>query len=390
MISPRLELLCGGVILSPSIVLVSAHCITGIPRHTVRVLVARQDREQGQDSISDVAYHVENMILHPSYNNSNTADLAILKLEPRSDMGSVQWGNYTAPVCLPASGHVSHVSECEVAGWAVTTQGQGSLRSAVLGHTAVLQNSEQCLQSAAGNIIRSDVSEDDVQCAEERCNRFVSGPTFCKSQNSGKYKNNCCPQTLMFSTVSDRYQVVGLPSSSSDWCRAGVSTNIAHHTDWILRTVEYLDSEFTSAVTDNTDDAADNDDEEHNPCSSDPCGQHALCWNGEGDNYLCTCMSEFPHGNPYVGCGECQYDSHCAGQRAQCVDQQCVVTAAPDSAAGYQAPPEYVSVAGHQYYVSTRSLSWSQAQYDCMNREGNNAEECFTNILSLCIIVQVI
>ena len=65
----------------------------------------------------------------------------------------------------------------------------------------------------------------------------------------------------MFSTVSDRYQVVGLPSSSSDWCRAGVSTNIAHHTDWILRTVEYLDSEYTSAVTDNTDDAADNDDE---------------------------------------------------------------------------------------------------------------------------------
>ena len=57
-ISPRLELLCGGVVLSPAIVLVPAHCITGIPSQTVRVLVARQKKIDGSDSISDVAYHV--------------------------------------------------------------------------------------------------------------------------------------------------------------------------------------------------------------------------------------------------------------------------------------------------------------------------------------------
>ena len=57
-ISPRLELLCGGVVLSPSIVLVPAHCVTGIPAHTVRVLVARQKKPDDADSISDVAYHV--------------------------------------------------------------------------------------------------------------------------------------------------------------------------------------------------------------------------------------------------------------------------------------------------------------------------------------------
>ena len=57
-ISPRLELLCGGVVLSDSIVLVPAHCVTGIPSHTVRVLVARQTKIDGSDSISDVAYHV--------------------------------------------------------------------------------------------------------------------------------------------------------------------------------------------------------------------------------------------------------------------------------------------------------------------------------------------
>lgn len=63
-ISPRLELLCGGVVLSPSIVLVSAHCVTGIPAHTVRVLVARQKKADDADSISDVAYHVSWLQYH--------------------------------------------------------------------------------------------------------------------------------------------------------------------------------------------------------------------------------------------------------------------------------------------------------------------------------------
>lgn len=200
-ISPRLELLCGGVVISSSVVMVPAHCIVGIPRSTVRVLVARQTRAEDQDSISDVAYHVENVILHPGYNSTTSthvADLAILKLEPRSDVGSVQWGNYTSPACLPSSGHVSHVSQCQVAGWAVTTQGQGSLRSAVLGHNADLQDSGQCLQSAAGRLVSSDVSNDDIICAKERCNRFVTGPTFCKSQNSGRAMNN--PRSEMILT----------------------------------------------------------------------------------------------------------------------------------------------------------------------------------------------
>jgi len=122
-ISPRLELLCGGVALSRSIVLVPAHCVTGIPTHTVRVLVARQRKQDQEDSISDVAYHIENMIVHPSYNsstNTHLGDLAILKLEPRTDLGSVQWGNYTAPACLPSLS--PEQDQCQVAGWATSVR----------------------------------------------------------------------------------------------------------------------------------------------------------------------------------------------------------------------------------------------------------------------------
>ena len=41
------------------------------------------------------------------------------------------------------------------------------------------------------------------------------------------------------------------------------------------------------------------DNEENNSCSTEPCGSHALCWNGDGASYLCTCQPDHPHGNTY-------------------------------------------------------------------------------------------
>ena len=117
MISPRLELLCGGVITTPTVVLVPAHCVTGIPTETIRVLVGQKRTDS--DSIHDVAYHLENVIMHPQYNSSmsdQTADLAVVKLEPRRDIGAIQWGNYSAPACLPAEDEDPGLG-CQV--WAV-------------------------------------------------------------------------------------------------------------------------------------------------------------------------------------------------------------------------------------------------------------------------------
>ena len=135
---------------------------------------------------------IENMIVHPSYNsstNTHLGDLAILKLEPRTDLGSVQWGNYTAPACLPSLS--PEQDQCQVAGWAVTTQGKGSLRSAVLAHEAVMQHTRHCLQGQ-GSLIDPAVEQDDIICSTVRCNRFVSGPMFCRASNSGNVHNVHC------------------------------------------------------------------------------------------------------------------------------------------------------------------------------------------------------
>ena len=55
------------------------------------------------------------MIVHPAFNSSlptsaQVGDLSVLKLEPRTDLGPVQWGNYTWPACLPGEAG----GECQV------------------------------------------------------------------------------------------------------------------------------------------------------------------------------------------------------------------------------------------------------------------------------------
>ena len=56
---------------------------------------------------------------------------------------------------------VLYICTCfQVAGWAVTTRGKGSLRSAVLGHNVDFHQESDCVD---------DVQPDNVICAKNRC-----------------------------------------------------------------------------------------------------------------------------------------------------------------------------------------------------------------------------
>jgi len=354
-VSPRLELLCGGVIATPTVVLLPAHCITGIPTETIRVLVGQKRTDS--DSIHDVAYHLENVILHPKYNSStatHVADLAVVKLEPRRDLGSIQWGNYSAPACLPNEGELPE-DGCQVAGWAVTTRGKGSLRSAVLGHNIRFHQESTCLKAAVPEA--DSLGPESMVCAETRCNRFVKGPVFCPSGPEGQF------------------QVVSFPTEAAEWCTAGASTRLSTYTPWLVKTIEYLDSDYTGRdtrvdVIDNTgpplQELAEEVTEETNSCSKSPCGANASCWNGDGRSFLCTCDTGFPHGNPYKNCVKCVYDSHCPGN-GSCVEDQCVGSSS-------QGPQGFLQVGKTWYKVSEEMLAWPQAQYSCMNMQGHLAE----------------
>ena len=112
-----------------------------------------------------------------------------------------------------------------------------------------------------------------------------------------------CTRFLSFFSVSRPYifvlcllQVTALPTNSDDWCRVGAYTRLANYHDWIVKTVQYLDTNWTAGdshmVSNEEEDEVEEEEEEaeeDNPCLSSPCGQHASCWNGAGGNFLCTC-----------------------------------------------------------------------------------------------------
>ena len=160
-----------------------------------------------------------------------------------------------------------------------------------------------------------------------RCNRFVKGPAFCPSGPEGQFQvhgtNQFCDRIV---------QVVSFPTEAAEWCTAGASTRLSTYTPWLVKTIEYLDSDYTGRdtrvdVIDNTgpplEELAVEVPEETNSCSTSPCGANASCWNGDGRSFLCTCDTGFPHGNPYKKCVKCVYDSHCP-LNGTCVEDQCV------------------------------------------------------------------
>jgi len=344
-VSPILEVVCAGVIASSTVIIAPAHCLRGIPLETLRVLVGQERTES--KSIHDVAYHLENVILHPDYNSTagHTADVAVVKLEPRRDIGPIQFGNYSAPICLPTSARQSSTT-CQTAGWAASTQGSGSLRSAVVGHKIVLQPSTECLKQL------SDAKDGDkVLCSSQRCNRFVLGPIFCGSGSN--------------------FQLHGLPTQSDQWCNVGANTRLFEYRSWLEKTIEYLDADFVSleadTVEDDSEQAVESIPSEDNACASSPCGQHASCWNGQAGTFLCTCNSnQHPKGNPYKKCVKCVYDNDCPNGQ-QCQEEECI-------GRNGNIPEEYTQVGNSYYIISEEELPWLQAQYYCMNREGHLIE----------------
>jgi secreted trypsin-like serine protease len=345
-VSPILELLCAGAIVTKTVILAPAHCLRGLPLESVRVLVGQQSGEGEDSSIQDVAYHIENLILHPSYNVTdpgNVADIAVVKLEPRRDFGPIKVGNFSSPVCLP--GEAKPSSTCQIAGWTVTTKGKGSLRSAVVAHAVDLVPSRECA-SKLGDVTESA----DVLCTADRCNRFVSGPIFCGGM--------------------DQVQVLGFPSSSGQWCNQGAYTRVQQYKSWLQKTIDYLDADFVSLEADTVVELDIEKLEtipETGGCASKPCGSEASCWAGQAGSFLCTCSSrDKPKGNPYIKCLECVYDNDCPDGQS-CKNEKC-------GGRNDKVPQDFIQLGNDYYLISEEEMSWLQAQYDCMNRQGHLIE----------------
>ena len=306
---------CSGSVVSESSILLSAHCVSEHQKRHLRVIHEK------------ISHQVENVIIHPDYNHTHPSkqhDLAVIKITKSI---------FTDRVCLPQRGE-DPVDNCETSTYITD--------SSLISHKGLnFEPSISCMETPQlrGYI---DSSELIICSKTSECN--MKGPVFCNNKRG--------------------VSISGLNTDSNQWCAVGAYTRIANYLEWITDTVEYLEGTtiLRNGLDVNDDDNEKEDDDD--PCSSNPCGGNARCWNS-GTNFMCTCDDQHPEGNPYHGCYECLYNEHCKKPNSECTHNKTCVTTTPP-----EIPPEYFEIGDDRYLVSSDAFSWLQAQYDCQSRSG--------------------
>ena len=185
--------LCSAVAVSSYVALAPAHCVVGVTKSRLRI------RE----------FEAENIIAHPEYEDghpSHQHDLAVIKV--REIAGSTGFEMFA---CLPDPGD-DPVDRCQVADYF----GSGT----ILGHDIEFGPSVFCADETPHLRGYLD-SPSNILCSAESCSRFVQGPVFCQDDKS--------------------YNVVGLSTNANNWCSVGAYTRLAKYSEWIDKTIEYLE-----------------------------------------------------------------------------------------------------------------------------------------------------
>ncbi len=327
------EQTCVGAFVSSSVVAVGAHCVSGIARGRLTV-------EAHYNDFAAVA--VENVIVHPDFNASHPSaqhNLALLKLDaPSADISA----------CIPAVGD-DPVNGCHVVKTDLEYEDIKFAPSISCMETPFLRG----YLDTSENLMCTDDENVKAECDED-------GPAFC--------------------VIRGRFHLVGLATGSDKWCSVGALTRVAKYAEWIKKTVDYLDPEAKVAREDLDRslyrEIEDEDEDEADPCASNPCGSGAHCWSS-GEHFRCTCDPETPEGNPYYSCHECLFDQHCEkqfGEGAHCANKTCAIARKTAPSSEEKIPLDFKRVGESHYYVSDDVLSWPQAQYECISRKGYLAE----------------
>jgi len=359
-------LLCTGAVVSEFVAMFPAHCISGQEKNRLRVVEG--DSTTGAVDDEEVKFRefkLENIILHPDFvfkHPSHEHDLAVVKIRNSNRFGGFESKRVA---CLPEEDE-DPVDHCQIANF--FPDPESTSKYSILSHWLSFGPSESCRETP---YLRGYINSSfNILCSEvSKCQTFVQGPVFCPDPEK--------------SLSQQQYDLVGLSTGATNWCNAGAFTRIARYVKWIRTSVSYLEineqprnSQRPSETTAITKDPENN----QGSCASNPCGPNANCWDWEsGERFLCTCDKEHPNGNPYYGCSECLYDSHCnsaakAGNAtAKCVEKVCI-SPEEESNGGSEHPEEYFEAAEDFFYISSDKLPWSQAQTECLTKKGHLAE----------------
>uniref|UniRef100_A0A0K2TYQ2 Uncharacterized protein n=1 Tax=Lepeophtheirus salmonis TaxID=72036 RepID=A0A0K2TYQ2_LEPSM len=339
--------LCSGTVVSPSVAIIPSSCLGEHRRQKLRISYHNGGNDFG-------LHEVQNIIVHPRYNISHPAsqhDIAVVKVR----------GIYTHYACIPEHG-VDPITNCETATYLDDVGEKVMFRR--------LNSFEPSIKCMETPYLRGYIDSSELIICADVSECQVLGPVFCIDEIG-------------------RSRLMGMNTKSKDWCAVGAYTRVANYADWLISTVEYLEGfPYRPEVEDEDEEvpneskslkstprrALPDEDEEDkdNPCSDEPCGTHARCWNS-GSSFMCTCDEEYPEGNPYYACSKCLYDEHCSsGKFCDKRTKTCEVVPTVQNQASI--PDEYFRVGNVSYLIGPVELSWLQAQYECRSRSGTLAE----------------
>uniref|UniRef100_A0A8D8VRP7 Plasma kallikrein n=1 Tax=Cacopsylla melanoneura TaxID=428564 RepID=A0A8D8VRP7_9HEMI len=215
---------CGGAIISDTVVLTAAHCLQGVSKSKLKVIVGKHNLN-GVDKFEQTL-KVEKAVLHHRFRKDGTHsnDIAVIKVR-----GSIGFNQYVQPICIPEHDNVAASDWCVVTGWGAQNAEQiDDISNTLRAATVKIIDQNTCRSSAVygnshQNILDSMLCAGYLNGGIDACGGDSGGPLACKT--------------------GGRFVLSGIVSWG-DGCakknKPGVYTRVSYYAKWINEKLQML------------------------------------------------------------------------------------------------------------------------------------------------------
>jgi len=220
---------CGGSLITPSVVLTGAHCVYNIKQDDIKVRAGEWDTQTQRERYGYQERNVQQIIVHEKFTANNLFnDVALIVLNKPFDKAP-----HIGTVCLPPQGQVFNARNCFASGWGKDKFGKKGQYQVILKKIQLpTVPYEQCQEALRQTRLGANFKlHDSFICAggetgKDACTGDGGGPLVCPDPNNPK-----------------RYMQAGIVAWGIGCGQAnvpGVYSDVSHFRDWIEQNMARL------------------------------------------------------------------------------------------------------------------------------------------------------